>query len=173
MQSLLALIEDRRLLAAVGGAAVIVAGAFLPWATTRVPFVGPVSESGVQSIGKVTFVLGGVALALAIAYVKLRQRDLAALAAAAALACAGLAIAYIADVNAATPRVVARLLSGGGTPIDPRATSVQFVARPGPGAWLTVAGAASVALATALLLLGLAAPKSEPDSRRNSARSGV
>lgn len=157
MNLLLDLIEDRRLLAAAAGAIAIVAAAFLPWATTPTPTpLGPQSETGVQAGGKITFIVGLVALGLVFAYTRLRQADLAIGAGLVALACAGVAVAYAADVDAAAQRVIARLYSTPGALLDPNAVrTVPAGARVAGGVWVTVAGAVAVAGAVVALLAGV------------------
>jgi hypothetical protein len=145
---LVALVEDRRLAAATLGALAIVGGSAAPW--SHVP-LGPVefTELGLEADGKVTIVLGALALVLLGAYAFLRQRDLAGGAALAALVVAGLAAAYEVNVRRASGRVGARIAA-----VDPGAVTSQFAARTGVGLWICLAGATLLAGAALSIVAG-------------------
>ena len=152
MNLLIALIEDRRLGLAAAGAIAIVAGSILPWIRVPQPLIGVTTGYGLQDEGKVTIVLGGLALVLVFAYARLRQRDLAIGAGLAGLAAAGLAAAYMTDLERNAARVIARLLSGGDAPIDPGALA-SFPARAGAGLYVIFGGAAVLAAASITLMI--------------------
>ncbi len=150
MNLLIRFIEDRRLGLAGLGALAIAAGSVLPWIRVPQPLVGITTGYGLQDDGKVTVVLGVLALALIVAYARLGQRDLAIAAGLLGLASAGLAAAYMADLNRNAARVIARLLAGNDAPIDPGAIA-SFPARAGVGIYVIFGGAAVLALAAAAL----------------------
>lgn len=141
MNLALALIADRRLLAGAAGAIAIVAGSFLPWSHTEV-ILGELTEYGVSTSGKVTFVLGLVALGLVLAHASLRHADLAAGAGLAALVCLGLAVSYRMSLARAGARVTSGLDVAGASH-----------ARAGAGVWVVIAGGVAVSVSCALLLL--------------------
>ena len=145
-------IEDRRLGFAALGALAIAVGSVLSWIRVPQPIVGITTGYGLQDDGKVTVVLGVLALILVVAYARVRQRDLAIGAALLGLAAAGLAAAYIADLNRNAARVVGRLLAGNDTPIDPGAIA-SFPAKRGVGIYVIFAGAAALLIACAALTL--------------------
>ncbi len=152
MNLIVAFIEDRRLgLAAIGSLA-IVAGSILPWIRVPQPLVGIATGYGLSDDGKVTIVLGLLALGLIVAYARLRQRDLAVGAGLLGLAAAGLATAYISDLNRNAARVVARLLAGNDAPIDPGQIA-SFPAQRGVGIYVIFGGAAVLVAAAAVLTL--------------------
>jgi hypothetical protein len=157
---LVAFIEDRRLGLAGLGALAIAVGSVLPWIRVPQPLVGITTGYGLQDDGKVTIVLGLLALALIVAHARLRQRDLAIGASLLGLAAAGLAAAYIADLDRNAARVIARLLAGNDAPIDPGAIA-SFPARIGVGIYVIFGGAAVLALAGAALTVR-ARGKTEP-----------
>lgn len=138
---LVALIEDRRVALGTAGALALIGGSVAPWA--HVPF-GPleITELGLDADGKVTLVLGALALALVVAFAFLGQRDLAAGAALAAIASAALVIVYEVNLRRASGRVVSGIVA-----VDPGSAGVQFAARTGIGVWLCIAGAATLAVA--------------------------
>lgn len=140
MNLALALIADRRLLAGATGAMAIVAGSFLPWSHTDV-ILGSLTEYGASTSGKVTFVLGLVALGLVLARASLPHADLAAGAGLAALAALGLTVSYRMSLARAGARVTSRLEFAG-----------AFQARAGAGVWVVIAGS-TVAAVSCLLLL--------------------
>jgi hypothetical protein len=152
MNLIVAFIEDRRLGLAAIGALAIVTGSILPWIRVPQPLVGTATGYGLSDDGKVTVVLGLLALVLIVAHARLSQRDLAAGAGLLGLAAAGLAAAYISDLNRNAARVVARLLAGNDAPIDPGAIA-SFPARTGVGIYVIFGGAAVLAAAAAALTL--------------------
>ena len=152
MNLIVAFIEDRRLGLAAMGALAIVAGSILPWIRVSQPLVGIATGYGLNDDGKVTVVLGLLALVLLVAYARLRQRDLPALAGLLGLGAAGLAAAYISDLNRNAARVVARLLAGNDAPIDPGQVA-SFPAQTGVGIYVIFAGAALLAGTAAALTL--------------------
>lgn len=166
MTFLIAFFEDRRLGLAAMGAAAIVVGSVLPWIHVPQPLVGVITGSGLQEDGKVTVVLGALALGLLVGYARLRQRDLAIGAGAAGLAAAGLAAYYVADLTHHAARVIARLLSGGEAPIEPSQIAA-VPARTGAGIFVVFAGAAL--LTVTVLALTIRAPgTTEPASPASS-----
>lgn len=140
VNTILALVEDRRLLTAAGGAVAIVVGSFLPWSHTDV-ILAEITEYGVNASGRITFVLGLVSLAAVLAYASLRHADLAAGAALPALASIGLAVHYQRTIAGAGLRAAARE-SGTGA----------FRATTGAGVWVVVAGGAALVAAVVILL---------------------
>ncbi|HEX9696061.1 MAG TPA: hypothetical protein VGB64_07095 [Actinomycetota bacterium] len=156
---LAALVEDRRLALWSAGALAIVAGSAAPWVHVASP-LRPLTELGLDAGGKITILCGAVALALVVAYVHLRARDLAAGAAIAAAIAATLAGVYLLRVRDASSRVLARMLE-----VDGEAVRSEFAARAGLGGWVVLAGAAAVIVAAAALLARRPAAAGEPDSR--------
>jgi hypothetical protein len=143
-------VEDRVALTGVLGAVAVVVGSALPWAV--VPTVlGTVTEAGLEANGKLTLVTGILALVFLVAGLRLAGRDLPVAAALAGLASAGIAFAYLLDVRASSARVLARLLEGRGT-LDPNAIGTRFLARPGAGVWVAIAGGLAVAVSALVLL---------------------
>lgn len=162
MTFLLALIDDRRLgLAAIGALGVTV-GSALAWIRVPQPLTGAATGYGLQDDGKITILLGLLALGLVLAYVRLRQRDVVIGAALAGLAAAGIAAAYLANLNRNAARVMARLLTGG-VPID-AGSIAEFPARAGAGPWVVIGGAGLLVIAAAALTVR-AAGTSEPSPR--------
>jgi hypothetical protein len=148
---LLAILEDRRLGLAALGALAVTVGSALPWIRVPQPLAGTATGYGLQDDGKITILLGVLALGLVLAYVRLRQRDLVIGAALAGIGAAGFAAAYLADLNRNAARVMARILTGG-VPIDAGAVA-EFPARAGPGPWVVIGGAALLAIAAGALTL--------------------
>ena len=152
MTFLIAFFEDRRLGLAGIGAVAIVVGSVLPWIHVPQPLIGVITGSGLQEDGKVTVVLGVLAVGLLVAYARLRQRDLAVGAVAAGLASAGIGAYYIADLTHHAARVIARLLSGGEAPIEPSQVAA-VPARAGAGIFVIFAGAALLTVAVLTLTI--------------------
>lgn len=152
MSVLLAFVEDRRLGLAAMGALAIVVGSALPWLAVPQPLIGSATGYGLQDEGKITVVLGVLALVLLLAFARVRGRDLLAGAAVCALGSAGLAVWYASRSELNAARVIARMFSAGGTPLDPSAV-VPFPARVGAGVWVVIAGSAVLALCVAALSL--------------------
>jgi hypothetical protein len=162
----IAFLEDRRLgLAAIGALAIMV-GSVLPWIQVSQPLIGISTGYGLQDDGKVTVLLGAVALGLIVAYARMRQRDLALAAAAAGLGAAGFAAAFMADLPRNAARVIARLLAGDQHPIDPGQVA-SFPARAGAGLYVVFGGAAL--LAGAVVALALRARGSTEAAPRSAA----
>ncbi len=166
MTFLVAFLEDRRLGLAGIGAIAIVVGSVLPWIHVPQPLIGVITGSGLQEDGKVTVVLGALAVGLLVAYARLRQRDLAFGAVAAGLVSAGIGAYYIADLTHHAARVIARLLSGGEAPIEPSQVAA-VPARTGAGIFVLFAGAALLT-AAALALTIPARGTTEPASPQSS-----
>jgi hypothetical protein len=162
---LLAILEDRRLGLAALGALAVAVGSAMPWIHVPQPLSGSATGYGLQDDGKITIVLGALALGLVLAYARLRQRDLVIGAALAGLGAAGFAGAYLADLNRNAARVMARILTGG-VPIDAGAVA-EFPARAGPGPWVVIGGAALLAAAVAALMLR-AGETTEPAPRSSA-----
>ena len=160
MNLLLAFIEDRRLgLGAMGGLAII-AGSAMAWLYVPQPLIGTAIGYGVQDEGKITLLLGALALGTLIAWARVRGRDLALAAAACGLAAAGIAGWYATRSAENAARVLARAFTSGGAPLDPDAI-VPFPARIGGGVWVVVAGAAVLVISSVALSLrgaGTSAP---------------
>lgn len=152
MTFVVAFIEDRRLGLAGLGAVAIVVGSILPWIHVPQPLIGTVTGTGLQEDGKVTVLLGVIAMGLLVAYARLRQRDLALGAGAAALAAGGIAGFYVADLTHHAARVIARLLSGGDAPIEPDQIAA-VPARTGVGVFVLFAGAALLVVTTLALTI--------------------
>lgn len=152
MNLVVAFIEDRRLGFAGLGALAIVVGSALPWIRVSLPLVGIVTGYGLTDDGKVTVVLGVLALALIVAHARLRQRDLAAAAAVLGLAAAGLAAAFIANLPRNGAEVLARLLSGNDAPIDPNQVAAR-AAQTAVGPYVIFVGAGVLVLACAALTI--------------------
>ncbi|MGH2784643.1 MAG: hypothetical protein ACRDJ1_05245 [Actinomycetota bacterium] len=152
MNLVLAFIEDRRLgLAGMGGLAIVV-GSAMPWLYVPQPLIGSSTGYGLQDEGKITVILGALALILLVAYARVRGRDLLLGALACGLGAAGFTAWYASrsDLNAA--RVIARLFTTGGTPLDPSSV-VPFPARIAAGVWVVLAGAAVLVICSAALSL--------------------
>lgn len=145
------LADDRVVLTGVLGALGIVLGSTLVWAIVPTA-LAPVQESGLEANGKLTLAAGIVAFVFVLTAVRLRGRDLAIGGAVFGAIVIAIGASYIADLKNASARVVARMLSGGGT-LEPGAVGARFGARPGPGVWLVVAGGVAVTLASIALLL--------------------
>lgn len=152
MNLVLAFIEDRRLGLAAMGALAVAVGSALPWLYVPQPLIGPATGYGLQDEGKLTVLLGVLALVLLIAFVRVRGRDLALGAAVCGLGAAGLAAFYATRVPENAARVIARLFSSGGAPLDPSAV-VPFPARLGAGVWVVVGGAAVLVVTSISLSL--------------------
>lgn len=150
MNLLLPFIEDRRLGLAAMGALAVIAGSALPWLYVPQPLIGSATGYGLQDEGKLTVLLGVLALVLLVAFARVRGRDLAVGAAACGMAAAGLAAFYATRVPENAARVIARVFSSGGAPLDPSAV-VPFPARLGPGVWVVIGGAAVLAITSVLL----------------------
>lgn len=153
-------IEDRRLGLAALGALAIVVGSVLPWIRVRLPLVGIVTGYGLTDDGKITVVLGALALALIVAHARLRQRDLAMAAALFGAAAAGLAAAFLADLPRNGAEVLARLLAGNDAPIDANQVAPRS-AQSGVGVYVIFIGAAVLLIACVALTIR-ARGKSEP-----------
>ena len=166
MNLVVAFIEDRRLGLAGIGALAIVAGSTLPWISVSQPLIGNATGYGLQDDGKITIVLGALALGLIVAYARLRQRDLAI----ASSVCAGGAVAFSAVFMANLPhnaaRVIARVLAGDQAPVNPGQVA-SFPAHPGIGLFVVFAGA-GLLIVCALALTLRATGTTEP-ARRSSA----
>jgi hypothetical protein len=161
-----AFLEDRALGLAAGGSLAVVVGSALPWINVSQPIIGTTVGYGLQEDGKITVLLGVLALGLIVAYARLRQRDLTIAAAGSALAAAGFAAFYVSDLPSHAARVIARLLSGDQPPLDP--TQVAAVpARAGAGIYVVFAGAAVVAAAV-VALMSRASGTNEPATRSSS-----
>ena len=152
MNLVLAFVEDRRLGLAAMGALAIVVGSALPWLYVPQPLIGNATGYGLQDEGKITVVLGVLALVLLIAFARVRGRDLLAGCALAALGSAGLAVWYASRTELNAARVIARLFTAGGAPLDP-SNVVPFPARLGVGVWVVIGGAAVLALSAGALSL--------------------
>lgn len=146
----LALAEDRLALSGVAGGLAVVVGSVLPWASVPVG-IALVTESGLEANGKLTLIAGVLALAFLIAALRLPGADLPISAGVAALGAAGIGLAYLLDVSAASGQVIARLLEGRGT-LDPGAVQARFAARPGPGVWVVIGGGLAAGVSAAGLL---------------------
>jgi len=146
----LGVVEDRLALTGILGALAVVVGSALPWAI--VPTVlGTVTETGLEANGKLTLIAGVLALVFVVAALRLPGKDLPVAAAGAGFAAGGIALAYVLDVRASSARVLARLLEGRGT-LDPGTVGTRFLARPGVGTWVVLAGGLAVVVAGAGLL---------------------
>ena len=160
MNLLLAFIEDRRLGLASLGALAVVIGSALPWLYVPQPLIGSSIGYGLQDEGKITVLLGVLALVLLVAYARVRGRDLVVGATACGAGAAALATWYASRTEVKAARVIARLFTSGGTPLDPSSV-VPFPARIGIGVWVVLAGAAVLVLGAAALSLrgsGTSAP---------------
>jgi hypothetical protein len=163
---LVAFLEDRALGLAAAGSLGVVVGSVLPWIRVEQPLIGTTIGYGLQDDGKVTVLLGVLALVLVLAYARLRQRDLAFGAAGAGLAAAGFAAFFVSDLPRAAARVLARFLAAGQPPIDPR--QVQAVpAQIGAGVYVVFAGVA--ALTAAVIALTVREPGTSEPAPRSSA----
>lgn len=152
MNLLLAFLDDRRLGLAGMGALAVVAGSALPWLYVPQPLIGNATGYGLQDEGKLTVLLGALAMILLVAFARTRGRDLAVGAAACGAGAAALAAWYASRTAANAAKVIARAFSTGGAPLDPSAV-VPFPARIGAGLWVVIAGAAVLALTAAALSL--------------------
>lgn len=152
MNLLLAFIEDRRLGLAGMGALAVVVGSALPWLYVPQPLIGSAIGYGYQDEGKLTVLLGVLALILLLGYARVRGRDLAVGAALCGLGAAGLAVWYATRVPENAARVIARVFSTGSAPLDPSAV-VPFPARLGVGVWVVMAGAGVLVITSAALSL--------------------
>jgi hypothetical protein len=152
MTLLLALLEDRRLGLALLGALALVGGSIAPWIHVPQPLVGTLTGSGIAEDGKITVLLGAMALACVLAHAVLRARDLVLAAAASGLAAAAVAGLYLSDLGHHAARLVARELLGAAGPVDP-ASLAEFPARAGVGPWIVIAGAAVLVVAAMSLSL--------------------
>lgn len=139
MRLMLELIADRRLTFAALGSLGIVVGSFLPWAHVST-FVVELDERGIESGGKITFVLGALALALVGAHALTRHVDLAGGAGLSALGCLAIAVQHHLTLLEAGARIAGRL----GVP-------QVFTARAGAGLFAVEAGAAVTVVASAVL----------------------
>ena len=166
MNLVVAFIEDRRLGLAGIGALGIVVGSTLPWILVSQPLIGNATGYGLQDDGKITIVLGALAMALVVAYARLRQRDLAIGSALCAAGAAALAAVFTADLHRNAARVIARVLAGDQAPVDPGQVA-SFPARAGVGLFVVFAGAGLlIVCAMALTLRG--AGTTEPAPRSSS-----
>jgi len=161
-----AFIEDRRLGLAAFGALGIVAGSTLPWIQVSQPLIGNATGYGLQDDGKITIVLGVIALALVIAYARLRQRDLALASGLSAAGAAAFAAVFMADLPRNAARVIARVLAGDQAPVDPGQVA-SFPAHAGVGLFVVFAGAALLIVCVAALTIR-AAGTSEPAQRSSA-----
>lgn len=152
MNLLLAFIEDRRLGLGAMGAMAIIAGSAMPWLYVPQPLIGSATGYGVQDEGKITVLLGALALGLLIGLARVRGRDLALAAAVCGLAAAGIAGWYATRSAENAARVLARAFTSGGAPLNPDAI-VPFPARIGGGVWVVIAGAAVLVVSSAALSL--------------------
>ncbi|MGH2792693.1 MAG: hypothetical protein ACRDKG_00155 [Actinomycetota bacterium] len=152
MNLVLAFIEDRRLGLAAMGALAVVVGSALPWLYVPQPLIGSSTGYGLQDEGKITVILGVLALVLLVAYARVRGRDLVLGALACGLGAAGLTVWYASRTELNAARVIARLFTTGGTPLDPSSV-VPFPARIAAGVWVVLAGAAVLVLCSAALSL--------------------
>jgi hypothetical protein len=143
--------EDRVALTGFFGCVAIITGSALTWASVPLGFT-TVTVSGIEADGKLTLLLGVLALGSLIAALRLPGRDLPVFAALAGLGALAVSLWYARDVRTASAAVVSRLIEGRGA-LDPGAVSERFGARPGPGVWVVVAGGAAAALAGALLFV--------------------
>jgi hypothetical protein len=141
---IVAFLEERPLGIAALGAIAIVVGSVLPWIHVPQPLIGVTTGNGLQEDGKITILLGLLALGLLVAYARLRQRDLALSAGVAGLVSAGIGGFYLAQLTQHAARVISRLLSGGGPSIDPSQVAA-VPARAGAGLFVVFAGAALLA----------------------------
>jgi len=157
-------IEDRRLGLSAVGALAIIAGSTLPWISVSQPLIGNATGYGLQDDGKITIVLGALALALVIAYARLRQRDLAIGSGLCAAGASVFGVIFLADLHRNAARVIARVLAGDQAPVDPGQVA-SFPARAGVGLFILFAGAALLIVCTAALALRVNAssvPTQEP-----------
>ena len=152
MNLILAFVEDRRLGLGAMGALAITIGSALPWLYVPQPLIGSATGYGVQDEGKLTVLLGVLALVLLVAFARVRGRDLAVGAAVCGLGAAGLAVYYTTRIPENAARVIARVFSSGGAPLDPSAV-VPFPARLGAGVWVVIGGAAVLVIASVALSL--------------------
>ncbi len=160
MNLLLAFIEDRRLgLGAMGAVAVIV-GSALPWLLVPQPLIGSATGYGVQDEGKITVLLGALAVGLLIALARVRAPDLAIAAAVCGLTAAGVAAWYATRSEENAARVLARAFTSGPAPLNPDAI-VPFPAQVGGGVFVVISGGVVLAVASVMLSLrgaGTSAP---------------
>ncbi|TMK19510.1 MAG: hypothetical protein E6G68_05855 [Actinobacteria bacterium] len=165
MNLVVAFIEDRRLGLAAIGALVIVAGSVLPWIQVAHP-LGVATGYGLQDDGKITLLLGAGALGLIVAHARLRQRDLALAAGLFGLGAAAFAGAFVADLHPHAALVIARLLAGDQSPIDPGQVGT-FAGRAAAGIYVVFAGAALLVVSAVGLMLR-ARGTTEPAPRSSS-----
>lgn len=142
MKVLLALAEDRRLVVAAVSALSLVGGSFMPWSETDI-IIARITEYGSSAGGRITFVLGLVALGAVLAYAVLQHADLAVAAAAAALASAGIAGWYRFHLLQAAQRAAAQ-----------QETTAAFRAETGAGVWMVIGGGLVLAVAVGLAAFG-------------------
>lgn len=152
MTLIVAFIEERPLGIAAVGAVAIVVGSVLPWIHVPQPLIGVTTGAGLQEDGKITIILGLLALGLLVAYARLRQRDLALAAGGAGLVAAAVAGMYLGRLTHNAARVIARLLSGGEPSIDPSQVAA-VPARAGAGLFVVFAGAALLAASVIALTI--------------------
>lgn len=152
MNLLLVFLEDRRLGLGAMGAIAVVVGSALPWLYVPQPLIGSATGYGLQDEGKITVLLGVLALGLLLAFARVRGRDLAFGAALCGLGGAGLAAWYATRPEENAARVLARAFSTGSAPLDPSAI-VPFPARLGAGVWVVIGGAAALVVCSAALSL--------------------
>ena len=119
MNLILAFVEDRRLGLAAMGALALTVGSALPWLYVPQPLIGSATGYGLQDEGKLTVLLGVLALVLLVAFARVRGRDLVVGAAACGLGAAGLAAYYTTRIPENAARVIARLLSERGSAARP------------------------------------------------------
>jgi hypothetical protein len=149
-------IEDRRLGLAGLGALGVTIGSALPCLIVPQPLAGTLTTYGLQDDGKITVVLGVLALLLIVAYARLGHRDLVAGATIASAGAAAIVIWYMAHRSENAAKALARLLGGAGVPVDLQSFDLSLPARSGAGLWVVLGGAALVAGAAVSLAIRVA-----------------
>ena len=129
MSLLVKFIEDRRLGLAGLGALGVAVGSALPWLIVPQPLAGTLTTYGLQDDGKITIVLGVLALVLIVAYARLGHRDLIAGATMASTVSAAIVIWYMTHRNENAAKALARLLGGAGAPVDLQSFDLGLPAR--------------------------------------------
>jgi hypothetical protein len=99
-----------------------------------------------------TLLAGVAGLVFVLAALRLPGRDLPIAAMLAGGAAAAIAAVYVGHVRTASARVLARLLEGRGT-LDPAAVGTRYLARPGAGVWVVLAGGVALVVAGLVVLL--------------------
>lgn len=150
------LVENRRLAIATAASLAIIAGSAAPWAHVPQGVLGTMTELGLDADGKITLLLGVLALGLVAAHAFLGHRDLLVGAALAAAGSAAYAVVYAADVRRASAAVTARLLQ-----TSPDAVSVRFEASTGIGVWTVIAGGVALAAVCVALIVKPSAARPE------------